>query len=444
MALTTNLVSYWKLDESSGNAADSVGANTLTNNNTVGYAAAKINNGADGGSSNTDKSLSRDGNTPAGISYAQFVTAWSISLWMNETTQGSNKKFTGMQVSDGSNRRNMQLTSDSGTLKVNVYDGTANSYTTAQSLSTGTWYHVVYTYDGTDIRIYLNGTLVLTQSRSFSQQNDSQAGGFGLVADRQNNSSVDFFSGLVDEVGIWSRALSAGEVSQLYNGGNGSQYAFTTVTMAYDSSSSGGSASSPATFSHTCTGDNRILFVAAASNSGQTVTGVTYAGVSMTQIGSKTDSAGPTEYLFYLIAPATGANNVIVSTSGSNATGASVSYTGVKQSGQPDASVVGSESTTTHKTQALTSVANNCWFVATTRTGNGFTMTGDAGTVVRVQAEQVYLGANTLWDSNSAKTPAGSYTLGVTSSSQLYGGVIMASIAPFTSNVTNGNFLSLL
>ena len=45
MALTDNLVSYWKLDESSGNAADSVGSNTLTNTGTATYAAGKINNG---------------------------------------------------------------------------------------------------------------------------------------------------------------------------------------------------------------------------------------------------------------------------------------------------------------------------------------------------------------------------------------------------------------
>lgn len=49
MALTDNLVSYWKLDESSGNASDSVGSNTLTNNGTAGYASGKINNAVDFG-----------------------------------------------------------------------------------------------------------------------------------------------------------------------------------------------------------------------------------------------------------------------------------------------------------------------------------------------------------------------------------------------------------
>ena len=47
MSLTTNIVAYWKFDESSGNAMDSTGnGNTLTNVNTVTYSAGKINNGA--------------------------------------------------------------------------------------------------------------------------------------------------------------------------------------------------------------------------------------------------------------------------------------------------------------------------------------------------------------------------------------------------------------
>ena len=38
----TNLVSYWKLDEASGNALDAHGTNTLTDSNTVTSAAGKI------------------------------------------------------------------------------------------------------------------------------------------------------------------------------------------------------------------------------------------------------------------------------------------------------------------------------------------------------------------------------------------------------------------
>ena len=43
MALTDSLISYWKLDEASGNATDSHGTNTLTDTNTVTSVAGKIN-----------------------------------------------------------------------------------------------------------------------------------------------------------------------------------------------------------------------------------------------------------------------------------------------------------------------------------------------------------------------------------------------------------------
>ena len=46
-SLTTNLISYWKLDETSGTRVDSVGNNDLTDNNTVLYGAGKQGNGAD-------------------------------------------------------------------------------------------------------------------------------------------------------------------------------------------------------------------------------------------------------------------------------------------------------------------------------------------------------------------------------------------------------------
>ena len=44
-SLLNGLVSYWKLDETSGNAVDNIGGNTGVNTN-VTYAAGKINNGA--------------------------------------------------------------------------------------------------------------------------------------------------------------------------------------------------------------------------------------------------------------------------------------------------------------------------------------------------------------------------------------------------------------
>ena len=74
---------------------------------------------------------------------------------------------------------------------------------------------------------------------------------------------------------------------------------------------------SSATFAHTCAGANRLLTVlVSAQDNGSTnqiPTGITYAGVSLTKLGDAvTGSNGVGASIWYLVAPATGANNVIV------------------------------------------------------------------------------------------------------------------------------------
>jgi len=71
------------------------------------------------------------------------------------------------------------------------------------------------------------------------------------------------------------------------------------------------------TVAHTCSGTNRVLLVAFSNRFGTIfdITGVTYNSVAMTQLGTinNSDSGANIEgWLFGLIAPATGANNVVV------------------------------------------------------------------------------------------------------------------------------------
>lgn len=144
--------------------------------------------------------------------------------------------------------------------------------------------------------------------------------------------------------------------------------------IALDSSSSSeASAATSLTYSHTCSGTNRILIVGIGSDDnpgdGDIVTGVTYNGVAMTQIVKRiTDNATFTNryaYLYYLINPASGANNIVVSASASgNIRANSISYTGALQSGQPDAFTSGGVAAATSKAVALTTVVNNCWMVS--------------------------------------------------------------------------------
>lgn len=226
MALTTNLVAYWKLDESSGNASDSVGSYTLTNNNSVSYATGKINNGADYGSSNTTKSLSTTNNF--GINGSSMTFAGWIKVSSQPPTNDNNRIFT--QVSTVSAKVTQTiLYRDSGGTK-NLYvdrlrQNVANdAFTYNVTLTTGTWYHIAYTYNRSTVTGYLNGSSIGTASSSGDGNNPAGwVEGFYL---RSVSATGNCWSGMFDEVGVWSRALSSTEISELYNSGSGLSYPF--------------------------------------------------------------------------------------------------------------------------------------------------------------------------------------------------------------------------
>jgi hypothetical protein len=86
--------------------------------------------------------------------------------------------------------------------------------TSGFSLVAGTWYHVVATYDGTSMRMYVNGTLRNTVASSRSVPNHV----FSLMLGEGSNGS-DGFGGGMDEVAIYNATLTATQVVEHYNAG---------------------------------------------------------------------------------------------------------------------------------------------------------------------------------------------------------------------------------
>jgi hypothetical protein len=98
-----------------------------------------------------------------------------------------------------------------------VYPWTVNGTTVMEA---GNWYHVVGTYDGTAMRVYLNGSLDGGPTNSGSVANNSLNVYIGC---RLNGGSPDlFFDGLLDEVRISNTARSAAWIKAEYNSGNNS------------------------------------------------------------------------------------------------------------------------------------------------------------------------------------------------------------------------------
>jgi hypothetical protein len=74
-------------------------------------------------------------------------------------------------------------------------------------LSEGAWAHLAATYDGADLRLYVDGTQVASQTQTGlieSSTNPLHLGGDEFFG--------QFFDGVMDEVRIYNRALSASEI----------------------------------------------------------------------------------------------------------------------------------------------------------------------------------------------------------------------------------------
>lgn len=224
MALTTNLVAYYKLDESSGNAADSSGSGfTLTNTGTIPYSTTygKINNGA-----------SFDGSSQYFVgSASQNITGdATFSFWMKPQSLASDPVlFCKFGVGNTQLSYYLQLNFTSNNVGfVNSADGSTaiGGTTVAYTFSVNTLYYVslVYTAATPKIELFINGTSI--GSSTGTLKTSIFAGTDIFEIGRYTRGNVLFYNGYLDEVGIWSRVLTSTEISSLYNGGAGLQYPF--------------------------------------------------------------------------------------------------------------------------------------------------------------------------------------------------------------------------
>jgi hypothetical protein len=85
----------------------------------------------------------------------------------------------------------------------------------------GQWVHVAGTYDGASVKFYVNGALQSTTSHTGTFSSDTTGITIGASHNDQLHQPEEPFNGALDEVTIYSRALTAQEVQQLYQGTSG-------------------------------------------------------------------------------------------------------------------------------------------------------------------------------------------------------------------------------
>lgn len=186
------------------------------------------------------------------------------------------------------------------------------------------------------------------------------------------------------------------------------------------------------TFSHTCSGSDRLLVVMGQDTSGgtSTVTGVTYNGVAMTKIAGAQVPSDRQITMWYLVAPATGTNDVVVTSSTSqNLRFHSISYTGVDQTTPTDGSNTNTSSGTSIST-TITTTVDNCWMVMFAKDNSGGkTYTTSTGDTIR---ENTDAAGHVSADTGGAITPAGSNTMTLDAGVSVNKGAIGMAISPAT------------
>jgi hypothetical protein len=198
--LTTSLISYYKLDD----ATDFFGSNNLTNNGSVTFVAGHVGNAASFNATNFLNIVSASG-LPSGAG------AWSINLWLNHNSSESGDRPTVFfGAVGGSGQIGIYRLGTSGDLYLTDPPGTDVDST--KTVSNNTWHMLTATFDGTTIRTYVDNVAGATTAPT------PNISGTKIEIGRDG---TNMMTGLIDEVGIWSKKLSTTEITDLWNSGNG-------------------------------------------------------------------------------------------------------------------------------------------------------------------------------------------------------------------------------
>lgn len=224
--LLDGLVSYWPLDEASGERADVRGTNTLTDSNSVGSVDGINSKAASLVGANRQTLYITDSNQSS-LDISQDL---SFSLWVQPRAlgEGDGQILLSKWRHAVANQYHVYLNDSSLTF---ILDDDCAGYTYVgrtwqHNMVPGAWYHVVMVYDATSgtAEAFLNQNSIGVVTGLPNSIADCDAD--FILGMRQNNLDTSYYyDGLIDEVGIWNRALTADEVVKLYNDGEGIPYA---------------------------------------------------------------------------------------------------------------------------------------------------------------------------------------------------------------------------
>jgi len=225
-ALTNQLIGYWKFDETSGLvAADATG---------LAQPGALINFPTDNSQwtpGPIGRSLSFG--DPTNLSYVivsdypKPTNTMAVSAWVWAESRpdwaGIAKNWGGGQAG----QFHFGLNASGGQLSDYITDSDGNSVSAidAEPLPLASWQHVAFVADGTRVVLYRNGAQVAQSAPYNGTLIVPPMASIGIGAKTDDSGTVvdaatpGYWNGKLDDLGLWSRALSADEIQGLYQAG---------------------------------------------------------------------------------------------------------------------------------------------------------------------------------------------------------------------------------
>jgi len=220
MSLITSINNYYKLE---GNVTDTLGSlNGTPNVITFSTGNGKIGQGAGLNGSTSNLSFT----SAFGLTNTSDFT---VLMWCKLGAEISSGTYQLFEMNFPTSRYSVgEYQYNSGTRRLSFDWGAGTPATYNVALGTSNWNFITFVKSGSNITIYFNASSVgsgTIGSLGGSGANTAKVG--------NNGGGTSPYNGAIDEVGVWSRALSGSEISQLYNGGAGLQYPFTVTGGAF-------------------------------------------------------------------------------------------------------------------------------------------------------------------------------------------------------------------
>jgi prepilin-type N-terminal cleavage/methylation domain-containing protein len=211
---TTGLVGYWPFEEGSGSSTADQSGNgnggswngaSLGNNNTH-YVGGKVGSYAGNFDGSTDY-VSVPYSASIAITGPISISAWFKVSSVSATQQALLSRW-------GTSNSYALIWNSSGVSQNLRFWTTIGNVATATTAGDGNWHQTVATYNGSVLNLYLDGSIIASQADSGSI-NDN---GYNLrIGYDGTGFGSAYFPGLMDDVRIYNRALSASEIAALYN-----------------------------------------------------------------------------------------------------------------------------------------------------------------------------------------------------------------------------------